>query len=135
MTEDFDQTIRRTSVASRESFQRTNGVDILIVNWQNATAPEVRASMDLVREILTSRPAKSLVLFDVAGMRWDAKLPFEAVPWIKEMTAFTARVAITGVSGLQQTVLTGLRSLTRLQLPVFESRSHATSWLTRPRHA
>ena len=133
MTEDFDQTLRRPSLSGRESFQRTNGAEVLIVNWQNATPPEVRVSMGVVQTLLAKRRAKSLVLFDVAGLRWDAKLPFEAIPWIKDLAPLTARVAIIGIAGLQQSVLAGLRSLTRLQLPVFPDRSAATAWLTRPR--
>ena len=132
---DLDQTLRRAPAPSRESFLPTPAGEILLVNWQSATAAEVRESMEAVKCLLTRRRARTLVLFEVAGMRWDAKLPFEAIPWVKEISPLTARVAIVGVAGLQLSVLAGLRSLTKLPLPVFADRAEAIAWLTRPRGA
>lgn len=138
MTEEFDKTTRRPSSplgGARESVHSAAGAEILVVNWQNATAPEVRSSMNTIEELLKARAKKILMLFDVGGMRWDAKLPFEGVTWMKSIAPFTGRVAIIGVAGLQQSVLSGLRALTKMPLPVFADRSAATAWLTRPRGA
>lgn len=91
--------------------------------------------MEAVLQLLRKRPGKVMVLFEVDGMRWDAKLPFEGVPWMKTVGEKTSRVAIAGASGLQLTVINGMRSLSKFTLPVFATRQEAVAWLMRPRKA
>ena len=89
--------------------------------------------MAAVLNLIAKRPGKVRVLFEVDGMRWDAKLPFEGVTWMKEIGVKTSRVAIAGASGLQLTVINGMRSLSKYTLPVFATRAEAVAWLMRPR--
>jgi hypothetical protein len=122
-----------TASPVRDQFQRFGSVEILVADWRGSTPADLRASMVAISNLVAKRPGKVLILFDVVGMRWDAKLPFEAVPWVRELSPKAARVAIAGASGLQLTVLTGMRSLTGMPLPVFDTREQAVAWLSRPR--
>lgn len=119
--------------AVRDRFETIGTSEILVADWRGASPAEVRASMGAVLRLLATRPGKVMVLFEVAGMRWDAKLPFEGVAWMKEVGARTGRVAIAGASGLQLTVINGMRSLSKYSLPVFATREEAVVWLSRPR--
>jgi hypothetical protein len=121
------------ATTARDRFESIGGSEVLVADWRGSSAAEVRTSMAAVLTLLATRPGKVMVLFEVEGMRWDAKLPFEGVAWIKEMGPRTSRVAISGAQGLQLTVINGMRSLTRFPLPVFATRAEAVAWLTRPR--
>jgi hypothetical protein len=122
-----------SSTAIRDRFEKIGNVEVLVADWRGSSPNEVRASMDAVLKLLAKRPGKVMVLFEVQGMRWDAKLPFEGVAWMKDVGARTGRVAIAGASGLQLTVINGMRSLSKYRLPVFATREEAIAWLTRPR--
>ena len=127
--------VLRTAQPSRvrDSFTIVNGVEILVADWREATPAELRVSMGAISNLLRQRLGKSLLLFEVVGMRWDAKVPFEGVAWMREIAPRIGRVAIAGASGLQLTVLTGMRSLSGMPLPVFPTREEAIAWLSRPR--
>jgi hypothetical protein len=140
-----EEPIRMSSVASsildetqrlhrsRETFVSFRDSEMLLVDWSSAQPPDVRESMARIRELLASRPGrKVLMLIDVHGTRWDAKLPFEVPAWSKEVAPKVGRLAITGIAGLQLAVLLGLRSLTGMPLLVFASVSEARAWLIRP---
>ena len=117
----------------RDRFETVGSHEILVADWRGSLPKDVRASMAAVLKLLSTRPGKVFVLFEVEGMRWDAKLPFEGVAWMKDVAPRTSRVAIAGASGLQLTVIAGMRSLTKMALPVFATRDEAIAWLTRPR--
>ena len=117
----------------RDRYETIGSSEVLVADWRGASPAEVRTSMATVLKLLAQRAGKVDVLFEVDGMRWDAKLPFEGVAWMKEIGARTARVAIAGAAGLQLTVINGMRSLSRFPLPVFATRQEAVVWLTRPR--
>ena len=119
----------------RDRFETVGNTEILVADWRGSSPAEVRASMAAVQQLLSTRRGKVFVLFEVEGMRWDAKLPFEGVAWMKEVAPRTSRVAIAGATGLQLTVIAGMRSLSKMPLPVFASREDAIAWLTRPRGA
>ena len=119
----------------RDRYETIGNSEVLVADWRGATPGDVRASMEAVDKLLAKRAGKVMVLFQVDGMRWDAKLPFEGVAWMKEMGQRTSRVAIAGASGLQLTVINGMRTHTRFNLPVFATREEALAWLTRPRRA
>jgi hypothetical protein len=122
-----------SATAVRDRFEKISNCEILVADWRGSSPADVRASMEAVLKLLRSRPGKVMVLFEVERMRWDAKLPFEGVAWMKEVGARTSRVAIAGASGLQLTVINGMRSLSKYRLPVFATRDEAVAWLTRPR--
>jgi hypothetical protein len=117
----------------RDRFETIRNVEILIADWRGSTPSDVRASMAAMLKLLGTRRSKVFVLFEVEGMRWDAKLPFEGVSWMREVAPRTSRVAIAGATGLQLTVIAGMRSLSKMPLPVFPTREEAIAWLTRPR--
>jgi hypothetical protein len=117
----------------RDRFETIGNSEVLIADWRGSTPADVRASMAAVLKLLASRRGKVMVLFQVEGMRWDAKLPFEGVAWMKEVAPRTSRVAIAGATGLQLTVISGMRTLSKMPLPVFPTRDEAVVWLTRPR--
>ena len=121
--------------AVRDRFETIGNTEILVADWRGSSPAEVRASMEAVSRLLESRSGNVSVLFEVAGMRWDAKLPFEGVAWTKEIGVKTGRVAIAGASGLQLTVINGMRTLSKFRLPVFATREEAIAWLTRPRRS
>ena len=121
------------TTAVRDRFQTVGSSEVLIADWRGALPAEVRTSMQAVSKLLAARPGRVMVLFQVEGMRWDAKLPFEGVAWMKGISSKMSRVAIAGASGLQLTVLHGMRSLSKFSLPVFATREEAIAWLTRPR--
>jgi hypothetical protein len=122
-----------STAVARDRFETIGNSEVLIADWRGSSAAEVRASMQAVLKLLASRPGKVMVLFEVEGMRWDAKLPFEGVAWMREVGPRTSRVAISGAQGLQLTVINGMRSLSKFALPVFATRQEAIAWLTRPR--
>ncbi|MEO8035627.1 MAG: STAS/SEC14 domain-containing protein [Acidobacteriota bacterium] len=129
-----DETIRLAKPPTRESFVRAGASEILIVDWSGGSAGEVRESMLRVRTILESRNGrKTLMLVNITGTRWDAKLPFEIPGWAGHIGPFVGRLAIVGVAGLQQAVLSGIRALTRQPMPTFPNVDEAKTWLTRPK--
>ena len=121
------------SAAVRDRFETVGNQEILVADWRGSSPKDVRASMAAVLKLLSTRREKVFVLFQVEGMHWDAKLPFEGVAWMKDVAPRTSRVAISGAAGLQLTVIAGMRSLTKMPLPVFATRDEAIAWLTRPR--
>lgn len=129
-----DETIRLAKAPSRESFVKSGTSDILMVDWSGASAGEVRESMGRVRAILEARKGrKVLMLVNVAGTRWDAKLPFEIPGWAGHLGTTVGRLAVIGIAGLQLAVLSGIRALTRQPMPTFATTAEAQAWLTRPK--
>jgi hypothetical protein len=121
------------AAAVRDRFEKIGDLEVLVADWRGSTPNEVRTSMQAMLDLLRSRGGKVMVLFEVEGMRWDAKLPFEGVAWMRNVAPRTSRVAISGAGGLQLTVINGMRSLSKMPLPVFATREEAIKWLTRPR--
>jgi hypothetical protein len=131
---EFDETVRLNRRPTRESFVRPGTSEIFVVDWSGASAAEVRESMARVRETLSKRNGrKVLMLVDITGTRWDAKLPFECPAWVAQISPTVGRLAIVGIAGLQHAILSGLRSLTRQPLLTFATLDEANAWLTRPR--
>lgn len=132
----FDSDIRLSPSPSRESLVRAGASELLLIDWRGASPTEVRQSMARTREMLEKREGrKVLMLVDVSGTRWDARLPFETPAWVATIAPSVGRLAITGASGLQLTILSGLRTLTRQPLLAFDTVEQAREWLLRPRGA
>lgn len=117
----------------REHFVSGPAGDLLIADWRRADAVAARRSLESLRLLLMARNERALMLFDVSEMRWDAKLPFDGIAWMQQVNDKVARTALVGVSGLQQAILSPLRTLSRHPLHVFATRSEAVVWLNRPR--
>src|SRR5687767_3531619 len=117
------------SSLSREQFVAGPVGDVLIADWRRANAAAVRRSLDSLRKLLLARNDRTLILFEVSEMRWDAKLPFEGIAWMQQVNHKVARAALVGVSGLQQAILSSLRTISRHPLPVFATRAEAMAWL------
>ena len=113
-------------------FINHQGKQVLLIDLSNCSAAEVEKIFRAVPEIVTTHPRGSvLILSDFTGASFDP----EAVRVMKETAVFdklyVKKSAWTGAESFPQAFSENVKSFSRRQFPVFETRKEALSWLTK----
>jgi hypothetical protein len=119
-------------LADRVRFITHQGKQILIVDLSNCSAVEVEQIVRALPELVTTRPRGSvLILSDFSG----AKLDEEAIRAMKEAAVFdkpyVKKSAWVGAESVPEVFREDLKSFSRREFPVFETREGALDWLTK----
>ena len=113
-------------------FINHQGKQVLLLDLSNCSAAEVEKIFRAVPEVVTTRPRDSvLILSDFTGASFDA----EAIRVMKETAVFdrpyVKKSAWTGTKTFPQVFSENVRSFSRREFPVFETRKEALAWLTK----
>jgi len=106
------------------------GVEIFEVRFDHLGPEQALAAMDEVRRVVATRPLASIrALTFVAGSRFDPRINKA----LRDLTAankpYVRKSAVVGVTGLQQTLLSGIRILTGRDIRGFDDEASAREWL------
>jgi hypothetical protein len=113
-------------------FIHHQGKQVLLIDLSNCSAAEVERIFRAVPETVTPHPRGSvLILSDFTGASFD----LEAVRVMKETAVFdklyVKKSAWTGTNSFPQAFSDNVRSFSRREFPVFETRKEALAWLTK----
>ncbi len=113
-------------------FINHQGKQVLLLDLSNCSAAEVEKIFRAVPEVVTTRPRDSvLILSDFTGASFDA----ESIRVMKETAVFdrpyVKKSAWTGTKTFPQVFSENVRSFSRREFPVFETRKEALAWLTK----
>ncbi|MBV9182399.1 MAG: hypothetical protein JO356_13900 [Acidobacteria bacterium] len=115
----------------RIQFLTRNGKKVLLVDLSNCSAAQVLEIARAVPTVVTAQPRDSvLILADLSGAVFDR----EAVRAMKESAVFDRpyikKSAWVGAETLPHVFYENLKSFSRREFPVFETREAALTWLT-----
>jgi hypothetical protein len=130
--EQHTATCERQYLTDHIRFMNHRSKQVLLIDLSNCSAAEVGKIFRAVPEFVTTRPRGSvLILSDFTG----ASLDPEAVRIIKETAVFdktyVKKSAWTGTENLPRAFAESVRSFSRREFPVFESRKDALAWLAK----
>jgi hypothetical protein len=113
-------------------FINHQGKQVLLLDLSNCSAPEVEKIFRAVPEFVTTRPLGSvLILSDFTGASFDP----EYIRVMKETYVFdklyVKKSAWTGTETFPQAFSENVKSFSRRDFPVFETRKEALVWLTK----
>jgi hypothetical protein len=125
-------TSRHQYLSDHIHFINHQAKQVLLLDLSNCSAAEVAKIFRAVPEFVTNRPLGSvLILSDFTGASFD----LEAVRLMKETAVFdkpyVKKSAWTGTENFPQAFAESIRSFSRREFPVFETRKEALAWLTR----
>jgi hypothetical protein len=105
---------------------------VLLIDLTNCAAAEVEKIFRAVPEFVGTRSRGSvLILSDFTGASFD----LEAVRIMKETAVFNKpyvkKSAWTGTENFSQAFAESVRSFSRREFPVFETRKEALTWLVK----
>jgi hypothetical protein len=103
---------------------------ILLIDGSNCTIEEAPAALAKAREIIRSRPEKSvLTLTDLTNARFNDKIAAEMKETISGNKPYVYAAAVVGVTGLKQIFLNSILKLTGRKLALFNTVEQAKDWL------
>ena len=108
------------------------GKQILFVDFSNCSADEVQTIARTVPDYVTPQPRGSvLILTDFAGASFDR----DALLAMKETAVFdkpfVKKSALIGTESLPREFYEAMKTFSRRELPIFETREKALAWLVR----
>ena len=120
----------RPSVDERIRFFEHEGHRILLVDLSNCTAREVEEITRRVPDYVTTQPLGStLILTDFGGASFDR----DSLIAMKEAAVFdkpyVKKSALVGTESLPREFYESMKSFSRRELPIFDSREEALKWL------
>ena len=106
------------------------GVEIFEVRFDNLAPDQALVAIDEVKRVVATRPKNSIrAITYVANSHFDPRINKA----LREMTSankpFVRKSAVVGVTGLQQTLLSGIRILTGRDIRGFDDENSAKDWL------
>jgi hypothetical protein len=108
------------------------GKQVLLVDLSHCSASEVEKVYRRLPEFVITRPLSSvLILSDFTGASFDE----EAMRVMKETAVFdkpyVKKSALVGIGNLPREFYENLKSFSRREFPVFETRDEALAWLVK----
>jgi hypothetical protein len=121
------------SMDERIRFIAHQGKSILLVDFSNCSAREVERISRIVRDYVTVQPRGSvLILSDFTGASFDE----DALRTMQESAVFdkpyVRKSALIGTKSLPKEFCEKITKFSRRELPIFESREEALTWLVEP---
>jgi hypothetical protein len=125
------------SVASPHAAARVQFIEhmekrVLFINYADCDITMLKAVTEEMHRVISREPLKSvLTLNDVTGTGFDS----ESVAVLKSKVAANApyvkRAAVIGISGLQRLIYEAVQRFSQRNIPVFDSREEALTWLVK----
>jgi hypothetical protein len=118
--------------AARVQFIEHMGKRVLFINYADCDITMLKAVTEEMHRVISREPLKSvLTLNDVTGTGFDS----ESVAVLKSKVAANApyvkRAAVIGISGLQRLIYEAVQRFSQRNIPVFDSREEALTWLVK----
>lgn len=118
----------------RVKFLDHNGVEVLLLDFSHCTVEAALEVIEKAKTVIRSAPPHSLLtLSDFTGIGFAYDLHQK----LKEFTAhnkpYVHAAAVVGVTGLKKTLLEGVMLFAQRELPIFENREAAKTWLAQNR--
>ncbi len=118
-------------MADRIRFMTHQGMQILLLDFTNCQADEMRMLVANIKDTITSQPRDSvLVMADFTGVDYFGK---ELAEDIKKTLVFdrpyVKRTAWVGADTVPTAYYDSFKSFSRRELPMFATREEAMDWL------
>ncbi len=116
----------------RIRFFAHQGKQILLVDLSNCTASEIEQTTRKVPDyVTTQRRGSVLILTDFAGASFDRDALFAMKETAVFDKPFVKKSALIGTESLPHEFYEAMKTFSRRELPTFETRDEALTWLVR----
>lgn len=114
----------------RVSFIRHKTVEILLIDWSNATADEVLHAIGEAKKLIASRPEKSVrTLTNVTNARVDRRVTEALKDYVAHNKPYVLAGAVVGLNDLKTIVFNFVNRATGRSLRAMDSVDQAKEWL------
>ncbi|HEX6178835.1 MAG TPA: hypothetical protein VF057_10790 [Thermoanaerobaculia bacterium] len=115
---------------NRVRFVRHGNVEILLIDWSNATAEEILGAIAEAKRIIASRPHNSvLTLTHVANARVDRKVTETLKEYVAHNKPYVRAGAVVGLNDLKTVIFNFVNRATGRSLRALGTLSEAQEWL------
>lgn len=117
-------------MTSRVSFIQYKGVEILYIDWSNATAAETLTAIGEAKRIIASRPAGSVrTLTNVQNARVDRVVTEALKEYVAHNKPYVVAGAVVGLNDLKMVIFNFVNRVTGRSLRAMDTLEGAKDWL------
>ena len=116
----------------REQIIVHKGNRIFFHDWTGASYEEMEASIERMKKMILAEKSKVLMLADLTGVHFEAKLTPMLHAYLRHNAPYVGRFAAVGIASTYMTLVTMIRTLLRVPIPLFNTLDEAKAYLTRP---
>ena len=124
------------TTSKRVNFIRHKAVEILSIDWSNATAEEILAAIEDAKTMIRSRPERSVrTLTNVTGARLDRRVTEVLKDYVAHNKPYVLAGAVVGLNDLKTIIFNFVNRATGRSLRALGSVEEAKDWLQAQREA
>lgn len=114
----------------RVNFIRHQGVEVLLIDWTDASAEEILAAIEQAKTVIASRPAKSVrTLTLVGGARIERRVTESLKEYVAHNKPYVLAGAVVGLNDLKTVIFNFINRVTGRSLRAVDSVEDGKSWL------
>ena len=115
---------------SRVNFIRHKGVEILHIDWSNASSAEMLAAIDEAKRVIASRPHASIrTLTTVQDARMDRAVTDALKDYVAHNKPYVVAGAVVGLNDLKMIAFNFVNRVTGRTLRAMDNVDAAKDWL------
>jgi hypothetical protein len=117
-------------MGNRVGFIRHKSVEILLIDWSNATAEEILNAIEDAKRLIVTRPAQSVrTLTNVSGARIERRVTDVLKDYVAHNKPYVLAGAVVGLNDLKTVVFNFVNRTTGRSLRAMSSIDEAKDWL------
>lgn len=117
-------------MSNRVHFIEYKGVEILSIDWSDASADEILAAIAEAKRLIASRPAKSVrTLTNVTNGRLDRRTSEALKDYVAHNKPYVVAGAVVGLNDLKMIAFNFVNRATGRSLRAMDSLDAAKEWL------
>ena len=117
-------------MGNRVHFIRHGNVEILFIDWSEATADEILEAITDARKLIAARPPKSVrTLTHVAGAKLERRVTEPLKEYVAHNKPFVLAGAVVGLNDLKTVIFNFVNRATGRSLRAMGSLDEAKAWL------
>lgn len=114
----------------RVSFIRHHGIEILHIDWSNASPAEMLDTMSEVKRVISARPLRSVrTLTTVEGAHMDRAVTDALKDYVAHNKPYVLAGAVVGLNDLKMIAFNFVNRVTGRALRAIDSVDAAKNWL------
>ena len=114
----------------RIRFVSRSGARILLHDFSGCDTEDLLAALEGAAALISAEPEGShLVLVDATGLQFDMRMVGAAKEYVENGKRYVKAIAIVGLTGLQETMMTYAAASAKGGIGVFRTISEAEVWL------
>jgi hypothetical protein len=117
-------------MGNRVNFIRHNAVEILSIDWSEATANEILEAIEDAKRLIASRPKQSVrTLTNVSGARIERRITDGLKAYVEHNKPYVLAGAVVGLNDLKTVIFNFINRATGRSLRAIGSLDEAKDWL------